>query len=164
MGALRTINTDKNMSAPLEQISATLSESMDNIRKSVHDLHNESVNLEKKLRDEISKEDDCEVRLNYDVINDMPVAAKYSVISIVSEALHNISKHSDATKADVTITEHPAFYQLIINDNGHPAAVNETGIGIHNMEARINELGGTFTIDTHNGFKIFATIPIKERS
>lgn len=164
MGALRTINTDKNMAAPLEQISATLSESMDNIRKSVHDLHSESVNLEQKLRDEISKEDNCDVRLNYDVINDMPVQAKYSVISIVSEALHNISRHSDATRADVTVTEHPAFYQIIINDNGHPAAVNETGIGIHNMEARINELGGTFTIDTHKGFRIFATIPIKERN
>lgn len=164
MGALRTINTDKNMAAPLEQISATLSESMDNIRKSVHDLHSESVNLEQKLRDEISKEDNCDVRLNYDVINDMPVQAKYSVISIVSEALHNISRHSDATRADVTVTEHPAFYQIVINDNGHPAAVNKTGIGIHNMEARINELGGTFMIDTHKGFRIFATIPIKERN
>ena len=164
MGALRTINTDKNMAAPLEQISATLSESMDNIRKSVHDLHSESVNLEQKLRDEISKEDNCDVRLNYDVINDMPVQAKYSVISIVSEALHNISRHSDATRADVTVTEHPAFYQIVIKDNGHPAAVNETGIGIHNMEARINELGGTFMIDTHKGFRIFATIPIKERN
>ena len=164
MGALRTINTDKNMAAPLEQISATLSESMDNISKSVHDLHSESVNLEQKLRDEISKEDNCDVRLNYDVINDMPVQAKYSVISIVSEALHNISRHSDATRADVTVTEHPAFYQIVINDNGHPAAVNETGIGIHNMEARINELGGTFMIDTHKGFRIFATIPIKERN
>ena len=32
------------------------------------------------------------------------------------------------------------------------------------MEARINELGGTFTIDIHKGFRIFATIPIKERN
>lgn len=163
MGALQTINKDENTAVLLQQISGTLSESMDNIRKSVHDLHNESIDLEKTLRDEIAKESGCDVKLNYDIVSDMQITVKYSVISIVSEALHNIHKHSDATKAVVTLTEHPAFYQLVINDNGHPEAVSETGIGIHNMEARIRELGGSFSIDTDKGFRIFAVIPKKRK-
>ena len=30
----------------------------------------------------------------------------------------NIAKHSGATKAEVSMTEHPALYQMIVQDNG----------------------------------------------
>ena len=39
-------------------------------------------------------------------------------IAIVKEALHNIVRHSDASKVKIVMREHPALYQLIVEDNG----------------------------------------------
>ena len=162
MGALQIISKDNpTQSDAIRQVSDTLGECMDNIRKSVHDLHNESFDLEKALKDIVDKNTGYEVVLNYDMGVDAPLQVKYCEVSIVSEALHNVKKHSDATKVDITVAEHPAFYQLIIKDNGHPKKISESGIGIHNMQSRVDELGGSISISTDNGFRIFVTIPKK---
>lgn len=48
----------------------------------------------------------------------IPREVKYSFISITKEALSNTMRHSDATHVSVLIREHPALYQLCIEDNG----------------------------------------------
>lgn len=159
MGAVQAVNKDDKLSGTLRQVSATLGESMDKIRKSVHDLHNESFDLEKALNDIAGKNAGYDITLNYDMCMGTPLRVKYCVVSIVSEALHNVEKHSDATKVVITAAEHPGFYQIIINDNGHPARICESGIGLHNMESRIKELGGNMSVSTDKGFRIFCTVP-----
>ena len=49
---------------------------------------------------------------------DVPREIKYGFIAIVKEALHNIVRHSDASKVKIVMREHPALYQLIVEDNG----------------------------------------------
>lgn len=163
MGALQAVYREAPFSDAIKQVSATLDESMDNIRRSVHDLHNESFDLKRALSDMAEKSIGFSVCLNYDMGDDAPLQVKYCAVSIVSEALHNVEKHSDATRVQVTVAEHPAFYQLIINDNGHPGTINESGIGLHNMESRIKELDGSISFSTDKGFRIFGTIPKKGR-
>jgi signal transduction histidine kinase len=76
------------------------------------------------------------------------------------EAITNISKHSNATTVLITLKEHSAFYQLLIHDNGQvPVDNNPVGMGITNMEERVEALGGHFNLATDNGFKIFISIP-----
>lgn len=41
------------------------------------------------------------------------------------------------------LREHAGFYQLMINDNGVVKGIKESGIGLHNMENRVLEQGGT---------------------
>lgn len=75
--------------------------------------------------------------------------------------LRKIMKHSNATKVQLILREHPGLYQLCIEDNGKDAFYDpeKSGIGIANMKERVNALGGTLQIFTDKGFRIFITIP-----
>ena len=79
-------------------------------------------------------------------------------MGIAKEALANIQKHSNGTKITMIVREHPNFYQLIIEDNGVVASVNEDGMGLSNMKERASALKGHLSIQTTNGFRIFVTI------
>ncbi len=159
LGALQTVYKEEPLASSLKQVEATLGESMDNIRRSVHRLHNESIDLQRAVKELIDANGGYAVQLDYDVSPDLPRGIKYAVLSIVTEAFENVRKHSDGTRIWITIMEHPAFYQLIFRDDGHPGAINESGIGLHNMRSRIEELGGSISFGAENGFRIFANIP-----
>ena len=90
---------------------------------------------------------------------ELPREVKYSFISITKEALSNIIKHSNATHVTIIMREHPALYQLLIEDNGTALSPSGTGIGLVNMKDRIQSLKGNIQIQTDKGFKIFITIP-----
>ena len=49
VGALKTVNQDENLKVPMELLDQTLNEAMTNVRQSVHDLHDESVNLKEVM-------------------------------------------------------------------------------------------------------------------
>ena len=168
VGALRTVSHDNALTQPLAQLEDTLHDAMNHIRTSVHDLHDSSVNLQETLQSLAHDFAFCPVMLRCEVSPDVPRDVKYSFIAIVREALANIAKHSDATACFVTVVEHPAFYQLIIQDNGHSCCLSEArlfdlpGIGLKNMKNRIASLGGQFRLDSANGFRIYITVPRKE--
>jgi 8-oxo-dGTP diphosphatase len=60
---------------------------------------------------------------------------------------------------EIELREHPGLFQLIFADNGHCGNVSENGIGLHNMETRVSELGGSMRISLEKGFRIFISIP-----
>lgn len=143
----------------LTQLKSTLTSAMDNIRASVHNLHDESVDLKMRIQKVIDDFDFCKVNFKYNC-GDMPKELKYCFISIVCEALSNISKHSNATAANVSIIEHPGFYQLIIEDNGTvKKKKGGSGIGIIGMRERIESFNGIFRVIEDKGFKVFSTVP-----
>lgn len=160
IGALIAINKDSNMKENLISVKNTLSQGMDSVRKSVHDLHDESIDLQDQVYGLIKEFSFCAINLNYDISENPDKRVKYSFISIVKESLSNIIKHSNATDVSITLNEHPGFYQLIIKDNGTVNDYNlENGIGIRNMLDRVASLKGNININTQSGFKIFITIP-----
>jgi len=160
MGALQTIYKDEPLHGQLVAVSDTLNEAMNNIRESVHDLHDESVDLKQSILD--ATKDIRETRqlaLDYDMSAGVPRNVKYCIISIVKEAANNIIKHSDATKVTVILREHPGFYQVLVEDNGTTVANNPNpGIGLRNMADRVESLGGSINFSTNNGFKILISI------
>ena len=104
----------------------------------------------------------------------LPRDVKYSLISIVKEALVNIARHSNATQASLTLIEHPGFYQFTLHDNGTKisgtacpapeisktsAEIASSGIGLSNIRARVKAFGGHLNIDWKEGFRIYITIP-----
>ena len=87
---------------------------------------------------------------------------KYCYACVVKEALSNIMKYSGATYVKITVREHPALYQLCVEDNGRGGTGNmdkNTGIGLKNMQDRVQALNGTLRIEGEKGFRIFAMIP-----
>lgn len=160
IGAIKTVMKDEHLKTPLLQLDRTLNEAMDSVRKSVHDLHNDSVDLKEAIESLISSFDFCKVSFTYDMSLNVPGEIKYSFISITKEALSNIIKHSDASFADITLREHPGLYQLIIKDDGtKKSSGHDTGIGLVNMRDRVDALHGTIQFQSDEGFRIFITVP-----
>ncbi len=162
VGALQATHKEETLSSALKQVSATLNESMTSVRNSVHDLHNESLDLQDRAKEILDKMENYEITLEYDLSANVPMEIKYSFLSILQEAVNNIEKHSDADKISVGMMEHPGFYQLVIRDNGHAGKINDTGIGLYNMRTRVEELKGNISFSTTDGFRIFLTIPKKD--
>ena len=161
VGAAKTINKDPGMTAMLKNLEDSLNHAMNSIRNSVHDLHDEAVNLEEVEKSLVHEFTFCSVQMVYDMTREVPREVKYCFISITKEAFANIMKHSHATKVQLILREHPGLYQLCIEDNGTDAFYDpeKSGIGIVNMKERVNALGGTIQIFTDKGFRIFITIP-----
>ncbi|MNC74632.1 hypothetical protein D3C75_1260220 [compost metagenome] len=60
----------------------------------------------------------------------------------------------------MTLREHPAFYQLVVRDNGQVKQINtDSGIGLKNMESRVEGFHGIMRITVKNGFALFISIP-----
>ena len=160
VGALLVTTKDENTKESLNLIKDTLSDAMNSIRSSVHDLHEESVDLKIELQKLINNFNFCPVEFFYDVDSNLEKNMKYCFIAVTKEALSNIIKHSNGTKALVKVYEHPAFYQLIIEDNGTKSQ-NESsdGIGLKNIKDRVLALNGNINITQNKGFRIFISVP-----
>lgn len=157
-GALLAINQDEKLKEPLVSMKDTLTSAMNSIRTSVHDLRDDALNLEAALTTMLKDYKNYEVTFTYDLEGTPSNAIKYCFMGIAKEALANIQKHSNGTKITMIVREHPNFYQLIIEDNGVVASVNEDGMGLSNMKERASALKGHLSIQTTNGFRIFVTI------
>ncbi len=160
LGALMAINKEETFKESLSSIKNTLSQAMDSIRNSVHNLHEESIDLKSQIGSLVNNFDFCPISLDYDIIENVEKGLKYCFISIVNEALSNIIKHSNATEVSVTLREHPALYQLIIQDNGNVTEYSmDDGIGLSNITERVRKFNGNIHINIENGFKIFISVP-----
>ncbi|MBR1862960.1 MAG: sensor histidine kinase [Ruminococcus sp.] len=165
-GALMVINKDEKLKEPLSGLKETLDSAMTSIRKSVHDLHDDSVDLKSSVQECLkSAGDRFTAVLEYDVENDMPSRLRLCILGIVKEGVSNAVKHSSGDRLRVIIREHPGFYQLMIEDNGRSGPIKETGIGLKNMRERAQSAGGLLNIESsEKGFKIFMTVRKGEKS
>lgn len=168
MGALQTIHKEEPLHGQLVAINDTLSQAMNNIRESVHDLHNESLDLKQALR-EVTDEfrDKYEIAFTYDMSAAVPRNVKYCFLAITKESLANVVRHSNATRVSLYFCEHPGFYQMLVEDNGTDIKVKEaqiakaqvSGIGLSNMRERVEALGGMIAFLTDKGFEIRISVP-----
>lgn len=163
-GALLTVEKEGVVHEQLLNMKETLDLAMNSIRRSVHGLHDDSIDLEqavKEIADSLKPEYD--VRLTYDMSERIASCVKYCLIAVLKEGASNIIKHSSGNRVQIGLREHPGFYQLSMEDNGTGAKPEyERGIGLQNMKERAEALGGALHIYTDRGFVIFMTIPRKE--
>ena len=172
--ACKTINKNDALDPLLGNLEESLNGAMNSIRSSVHDLHDDAVDLEDAIKGLVKDFTFCPVNLTYDMSRQIPREVKYSLISITKEGLSNVMRHSNADSVDILLREHPALYQLCIEDNGTPengipdmqtgsdsnkAKNISGGMGLSNIRDRAKALGGTVQITQENGFRIFVTIP-----
>ena len=172
--ACKTINKDEALDPLLGNLEESLNGAMNSIRSSVHDLHDDAVNLEDAIKGLVKDFSFCPVTLTYDMSRQVPREVKYSLISITKEGLSNVMRHSNADSVNILLREHPALYQLCIEDNGtlgskipdiqtdadsNKMETVSGGMGLSNIRDRVKALGGTVQITQEKGFRIFVTIP-----
>ncbi len=162
-GALMIINKDETLKQPLSDLRDTLNTAMTSIRESVHDLHDESVDLDSAIRESINSVGGrFQVSFDNDSEGEIPVRIRLCLLAVIKEGISNAVKHSKGSRISINIRQHPAFYQLTLEDNGSCTAKAESsgGIGLQNMRDRAEALGGRISFTpSPNGFKIFMTLP-----
>ncbi len=81
---------------------------------------------------------------------------------VVAEAITNVTKHSDASRASVTITEGAGLLRVLVEDNGSGGAQVEPRGGLAGLAARVAAIDGTFAVDSPTGgpTRVEATIPV----
>lgn len=156
------VTSDDNSIESLDLLQNTLSTGMDDIRRSIHNLYNESLDLEKRIeslcKDAVSLEIDLDYRLegplNYDF--------KFDILSIIRESITNCLKHSDANKLSIRLLTQPKFYSIIIKDNGNSFKRKENlfseGMGLISMEEITRKHRGFLNYEFEDGFKIYITL------
>ncbi|MDO5979387.1 sensor histidine kinase [Flavivirga spongiicola] len=117
--------------------------------------------IAKRISD--SKKIDIKV-INIDVNKRIENKLEIQVFRIIQELLTNIIKHSKASEAIVQFSEHDNTLNIIVEDNGTGFDINtpKSGIGLINIEKRIENIEGDLVIDTlkGNGTTIILNIPL----
>lgn len=172
MQALKIINKDENLAPQLDSVSDTLNEAMTAVRRSVHELHNESIDLSISINDIVKTiPDNFKVKVNTMLESAVPNDVKSAMIAITKEAVTNIVKYSNGDKVRVDVIENNTFWRLSIEDNGKNkkheysgGSIGEgEGIGLSNIFTRCSALDGRASISAdENGFKVVCTIPIRK--
>ena len=91
--------------------------------------------------------------------------AKIALYRIAQEALTNIERHSGATLVSIGLRGHRNGATLMIKDNGNgidaPLQGGSKGLGLRNMQERIEQLDGTLRITSSaSGTSIEARLPL----
>ncbi|MCR4839216.1 MAG: hypothetical protein K5897_09855 [Eubacterium sp.] len=171
VGALLAIHKEEPVHGQLSGVRETLDSAMNNIRSSVHDLHDSSVDLEGTVRQMAEPlQEAFQVTIEIDVSGDMPRETKYGLIGILREAISNILRHSRNDTVQISVLEHPGFYQMIVYDHLSEGGQRRTapvtgkesatpGIGLTNIETRARSMGGTVQITEEDGFRVFVSVP-----
>jgi len=99
---------------------------------------------------------------NLDVL---PDDISHSLYRIVQEAVENILRHSNASKASISMISDGNKIKLSIIDNGkgfNPKTIKKENLGVRGMRERVEMLGGTFDIQSNEntGTEITITIEI----
>ena len=176
-GAMLAIHREEPVHTELADLRSTLDTAMNNIRSSVHDLHDESIDLPAGINQMANLLRDSgrfNVNVEIDIENDMPRNTKYAILGIARECITNIHKHSSNPVVDIKVIEHPSMYQMVVHDynpNSDSSSYKENqgktapefsseGIGLSNIRSRVESLNGKLSITTDDGFRVFITIPI----
>lgn len=74
---------------------------------------------------------------------------------IIQELATNCIKHANASEVNIYLNQYDNDINVMVEDNGKGFDVNKInendGIGLKNMERKVEQLLGTFTIDTKKG-------------
>ncbi len=158
---------DESNSILNDQIVAlqkNLKSGMADIRKSLHSLHDESINLDLSIREIIKNNPSIEFDYSYQVNSEFTYQVKHNIILIVKEAVSNCIKHSDSDKMKIHIIEMPKHLSFSIKDSGKTAEnvdksqgkekEIEKGLGFVSFNEFAKKHNGRFTYDFEDGLKL----------
>ena len=91
-----------------------------------------------------------------------------ALFRVAQEALNNVVRHSQATKAQVTLSAGPSEVRLVVCDDGQgfDPSVRSSGIGLIGMRERLRAVGGEFQMISapEGGTEIHATVTFQPQT
>lgn len=123
--------------------------------KAIHEIAN-SNSIANKLNIQV---------VDYGLEQQLENSLELTIFRIIQELIANIIKHADATEATIHITNHEDTINVMVEDNGKgfntKTISKHQGMGIHSIDKRIENLGGTVTIESeiNKGTTVIIDIP-----
>ncbi|MBC3756844.1 sensor histidine kinase [Hyunsoonleella sp. SJ7] len=119
----------------------------------------------KAIADQISETKKIKIDvINIDVKKRIENNIEIQIFRIIQELITNIIKHSEATEATIQFSEDDDMLNIIVEDNGKGFDLNrqKSGIGLINIEKRVEKMQGDVVIDTAkgNGTTVILNIPL----
>ena len=147
----------------LEEEIRTISHELS--RASQEKIHNFIVSIEELVKT-IQDSSKMKCHFEYDQKIDwdqLKGDIKINIYRIVQESLQNCIKHAKATKVDLLFQSENEHVKIIISDNGvgFDQKKGKRGIGLKNINSRLDKLKGTYDIQSEigEGTKVTVTIP-----
>ena len=88
------------------------------------------------------------------------------IYRVICELINNSLKHSGCTEINLSLSQNGGALSLDYSDNGRgfdPQAMMDCGMGLSNIQSRINSLGGTLDIESAKGKGMRASIRVSTR-
>ena len=123
--------------------------------KALHDMAN-TISATNKLQVEI---------VDHGLDNRLENSLELTIFRIIQELITNTIKHANATETMVHITKHDDSLNIMVEDNGKgfntKNIAKKSGMGIHSIDKRIENLGGNVTIESeiNKGTTVIIDIP-----
>ncbi|MCQ2483475.1 MAG: histidine kinase [Clostridia bacterium] len=173
MQAILVISKEEEIKPYLESVNNTINEAMTNIRRSVHELHDDSIDLSIGINNiATSLKDKFEVEVVTSLDSPVNNEMKQQILGIIKECVTNISKHSNGNKAVIEMVENVTFWRIKVFDNGSSKDLElsgksdfiisegDSGIGLLNINSRAQAMGGRASVrGGADGFTVVVTIP-----
>ncbi|MFH8404868.1 sensor histidine kinase [Streptomyces sp. NPDC018019] len=100
------------------------------------------------------------VRLRTDLPDRAAPAVEAVAYFVVSEALNNVAKHADATRADVTVTRLGEILRVVVADDGVGGADPARGSGLKGLAQRVRSVDGAFRMSSPVGGPTAMTVEL----
>jgi len=142
-----------DLRARLSRISADLSEVLDELRRIARGIHPAVLTeggLEPALR-ALARRSPVPVELDVQLHGRMPDRVEVAAYYLVSEALTNVAKHSQASVVRVEVMIDEGSLSLAIRDDGIGGADITRGSGLLGLSDRVETFGGTIEIASPSG-------------
>ena len=144
---------------------------MRSLSHSLNDQFVKKIGLAKAVQDEIERlGQQCRMKGSLRITGDsfqLDPEDEVSLVRVLQEAMRNIYRHSRATSFQIVLNCERGNLSVLVADNGRgfdPAKASpEAGIGILNMQERIEIMGGQTQVKSApgEGTRIFITMPVK---
>ena len=99
----------------------------------------------------------------------LPAGVAEAAYRITGEALHNVARHSRASRCEVALTRTDGTLGVRITDNGVGLRGPTTtgGVGLDSMRRRAGAAGGSFKVEswpTYSGTLLQVCLPLVDRT
>lgn len=152
----------------LEVVQKVAREGMKDVRRSVNALRPDVLDREDLLTainqsiKNMAATSNVEITFNNTIENLKFNEDEEDIIyRIIQESITNSIRHGKATEIDIDMSKEYSIVSLEISDNGIGASNLKYGFGLTHMEERLNMLNGKLFVESNNGFKVKALIPIR---
>ena len=111
--------------------------------------------------DELALRTHVPVAVDLRLAERLPPPVEATAYYVISEALANVAKHAEASRAQVDVTLDEGRALIAISDDGRGGADAGRGSGLRGLRDRVEALGGRFTLESGlgSGTVIRAEIP-----